>query len=51
MLIRGPLPTLPGALALPLLQRAAVDDGWPTDGHGDPRADQHAVSDAHLTTS
>ena len=42
----GPLPTVPGAPALPLLQRTAVDDGWPSNGHRDQRADLHAVSDA-----
>ena len=42
----GPLPAVPGAPALPLLQRAAVDDGWPSNGHRDQRADLHAVSDA-----
>mmetsp|Transcript_60335 Transcript_60335/g.95582 ORF Transcript_60335/g.95582 Transcript_60335/m.95582 type:complete len:205 (+) Transcript_60335:632-1246(+) len=47
----SPLPTVPGAPALPLLQRTAVDDGWPSNGHRDQRADLHAVSEGLASAS
>mmetsp|Transcript_66657 Transcript_66657/g.146103 ORF Transcript_66657/g.146103 Transcript_66657/m.146103 type:complete len:206 (+) Transcript_66657:772-1389(+) len=47
----SPLPAVPGAPALPLLQRAAVDDGWPSNGHRDQRADLHAVSEGLAAAS